>query len=77
MVRLEFVASGSYKVYHGVSFLCKLCVFLTRTREMYNAPLFRFVNRSEHLSKRMVEKFSMNFENSNLVLVIIYNWIAK
>lgn len=54
-----------------------MCLF-NENREVYIAPLFRFVNRSEHLSKRMVEKFSMNFENSNLVLVfIIYNWIAK
>lgn len=52
-----------------------MCLF-NENREVYIAPLFRFVNRSEHLSKRMVEKFSMNFENSNLVLVfIIYNWI--
>lgn len=54
-----------------------MCLF-NENREVNNAPLFRFVNQSEHLSKRMVEKFSMNFENSNLVLVfIIYNWIVK
>lgn len=72
MVCLEFVVLGSYKVYYGVSFLCKLC-FFNENCEMYNVFLFWFVNWFEYLLKRMVEKFLMNFENLNLVLVFIYN----
>lgn len=52
----------------------KIMCFFNENCEVYIVFLFWFVNWFEYLLKRMVEKFLMNFENLNLVLVfIIYN----